>query len=84
MDQGLKPNLYIVLARTAVPSGERGVPCKKSASISVGVFTHTYRFNQNREKMGEGRGRDSQIHGGRNGSGFCVVLAGSLQPPSQL
>ena len=30
-DQGLKPALYIVLARTAVPSGERGVPCKKKA-----------------------------------------------------
>ena len=52
MNQGLKPDLYIVLARTADPSGERGVPCQKAASISVVVFTHTYRFNQNQKHIG--------------------------------
>ena len=31
MDQGLQPALYIVLVRTAVPSGDRGVPCNKKA-----------------------------------------------------
>ena len=46
MNQGLKPDLYIVLARTADPSGERGVPCQKAASISVVVITHSYMFNQ--------------------------------------
>ena len=52
MNQGLKPDLYIVLARTAVPSGERGVPCQKAASISVVVITHSYRFNQKQIHVG--------------------------------
>ena len=52
MNQGLKPDLYIVLARTADPSGERGVPCQKAASISVVVITHSYMFNQKQIHVG--------------------------------
>ena len=52
MVQAIKPDACIALARSAVPSGERGVPCQKAASISVVLFTYTYRFNQNQIHVG--------------------------------